>query len=498
VWRDSIKIVDSGWQGTPTLGFSISIRSRLNMGKPGKKDDGGAASGGVPAPKRTRSRFGCWPCKARKVKCGEEKPECSNCLRQGEKCDYGVRLNWSHAGSGIHDQGGVAARSAPNTPSMIIFPSPEVFSGKKTPTSQSHAMQAQREQQPKQKQGGNMLSVEVDDFDSSPRKGYKLHGRSRSNVGTPVRDTWEVDPGLRTNGGNGLLAVDDSGIRNGAASFSDEIVGDHSPSFPHTRSLPVNQASPLFSTDPNSMPNIVINQNHQTMPSIFTTISPIGNMQAQDDAESYFESHNRTKRQRLSSYGSPTGVKYESPDQQIDANALQTASPTSDLPSGSSAPFTFSSGSPTNTSTSQAVPVSFYLGNAASRHSSRSDNPHNIKFRMTSYRSFGYDTGHPDQDIPHNDDMSAIVGSPAIVQSNSFSGPDVQTVSFALDNYYENPVQINIPKSLDPLPEQLTSNPMNLLYFHHFLNHVARILTPHDCPINPYRTVLPKSKFSTH
>ncbi|KAI9843182.1 MAG: hypothetical protein M1837_006544 [Sclerophora amabilis] len=48
---------------------------------------------GGPEPKK-RSRYGCWPCKARKIKCGEEKPDCRNCENQGETCDYSIRLNW--------------------------------------------------------------------------------------------------------------------------------------------------------------------------------------------------------------------------------------------------------------------------------------------------------------------------------------------------------------------------------------------------------------------
>lgn len=36
---------------------------------------------------------------------------------------------------------------------------------------------------------------------------------------------------------------------------------------------------------------------------------------------------------------------------------------------------------------------------------------------------------------------------------------------------------------------------MNLLYFHHFLNHTARILVPHDCERNPFRLILPESTF---
>ncbi|SPO00835.1 related to acriflavine sensitivity control protein ACR-2 [Cephalotrichum gorgonifer] len=48
---------------------------------------------GAPEPKR-RSRTGCWQCKSRKVKCGEERPACVNCQKAGHSCDYSIRLNW--------------------------------------------------------------------------------------------------------------------------------------------------------------------------------------------------------------------------------------------------------------------------------------------------------------------------------------------------------------------------------------------------------------------
>jgi hypothetical protein len=109
---------------------------------------------------------------------------------------------------------------------------------------------------------------------------------------------------------------------------------------------------------------------------------------------------------------------------------------------------------------------------------------------------YGYDKGYPDQDIPDNDDMSAIVGSPAISQSTFDGAPaeQTETIAFEPGGYYAKPVPIRIPNPLTPLPGQLMANSMNLLYFHHFLNHTARILVPHDCPCNPYRTVLPNSK----
>jgi hypothetical protein len=38
------------------------------------------------------------PCKSRKVKCDEAHPSCLNCQRQGETCDYSIRLNWDGRG----------------------------------------------------------------------------------------------------------------------------------------------------------------------------------------------------------------------------------------------------------------------------------------------------------------------------------------------------------------------------------------------------------------
>ena len=40
------------------------------------------------------SLFASRNCKSRKVKCGEEKPRCSNCERLDEDCDYKIRLSW--------------------------------------------------------------------------------------------------------------------------------------------------------------------------------------------------------------------------------------------------------------------------------------------------------------------------------------------------------------------------------------------------------------------
>jgi hypothetical protein len=119
--------------------------------------------------------------------------------------------------------------------------------------------------------------------------------------------------------------------------------------------------------------------------------------------------------------------------------------------------------------------------------------------------------GYPDLDTPKNDDSNAImVFSPPVSRENTMTnvksgsetdfaselgfGARSRDMAFESGGYYAKPVPIKIPQALEPLPTTLLENRMNLLYFHHFLNHTARILVPHDCEQNPFRMILPASK----
>ena len=121
-----------------------------------------------------------------------------------------------------------------------------------------------------------------------------------------------------------------------------------------------------------------------------------------------------------------------------------------------------------------------------------------------SMRCWGVDNGSEDLDIGKNDDENALSEDPAAVP-----GGQVFPFEIGLDErdthhflslgrrssapYYSEPVHVAIPSSLGQLPAKLLQNKMNLLYFHHFLDHTARVLVPHDDPnSNPFRTVLPR------
>jgi hypothetical protein len=463
---------------------------------PRPKKEGGA-------PPKTRSRFGCWPCKTRKVKCGEEKPTCKNCQRQGEKCDYSIRLNWDARSRSKSDEWMTNTKSLPSTPSTIVFPSPDIFSGPSTPG-----------------QGQAQSTIAA-----NARKGSGRHGRSRSNVSTPVRDIWQVEPdqhkqkvgsaspsllSLDTTGQNGSQSVysaPSSGISNHRSALSIDQRPQHlSPSW---AAAPLNIAGsgissgslisdvdasvPLFSPYAQQSPTSVSSQ----------IISP--------SSDHILSADRSSKRVRLSGPNELSSiplVSYEAPvDHPIALSKsprFGVISPTLPVTSGSTIsvseeqPGLFGGlgqlqNSQLLNDPSRRVPVSLLIDNKSRAPPDTGDRK--IEFKPDACQSFGYDRGWPDQDVPQHDDHNALVASPDI--SNLANSVSFHPVSINFDNYYAKPIRIDIPLALLPLPEQLSSNSMNLLYFHHFLNHTARILTPHDCPANPYRTVLPRSTYHT-
>lgn len=135
--------------------------------------------------------------------------------------------------------------------------------------------------------------------------------------------------------------------------------------------------------------------------------------------------------------------------------------------------------------------------------------PTNMEFANQS-KSYGIDKGFLDLDIPRNKDDNALDGITPLSNRGSLSNilenndPNhVAEFGFGLygkavlpsgDEYYASPVPVVIQSILEPLPSVLLDNQMNLLYFHHFINHTARILVPHDCPENPFRIILPQSE----
>lgn len=139
--------------------------------------------------------------------------------------------------------------------------------------------------------------------------------------------------------------------------------------------------------------------------------------------------------------------------------------------------------------------------NNNTEHDRKTDHARQYPIADLSSTTYGFDLGLPDLDTPNNDDFAAIaIFSPQVdtmeldEEDSPYGSADYRgkDMAFERGGYYAKPVPIRISNSLGPLPSVLMENPMNLLYFHHFLNHTARILVPHDCEKNPFRQILPE------
>lgn len=139
---------------------------------------------------------------------------------------------------------------------------------------------------------------------------------------------------------------------------------------------------------------------------------------------------------------------------------------------------------------------------------------------LNDVRNYGLDCGQPDLDVHRDAELLASLRDISLGNINNLKTISFQTTSsgtatpsssqedvsagahrnettvFSKGGYYAKPVPIHVSRLLSPLPPTLLESPINMLYFHHFINHTARILVPHDCHLNPFATVLPASMFN--
>ncbi|KAF2842795.1 hypothetical protein M501DRAFT_924948 [Patellaria atrata CBS 101060] len=403
---------------------------------------------GAGEPKK-RSRNGCWPCKGRKVKCGEEKPTCLNCERQGETCDYSIRLNWGgRTKKKPEDQLG----SAGGTKSLLNSPHEATFSFNE-PLPDPPAIPSY---------------PQVQNQTFPPRPG--LHGRSLSSPVFSSQEHFHIDPDLMRLGQNNAQQPLSSRPANPTSAPVDTrlqnvqhrgVLDYPSPAESNMdRANFGNGASKLrSSTSPTAMPPPRApgtaegpSLNHSPLPGPMTPGSSIA-------------SDEQASRHTLASLGNS---KHISADVRRLSVVSLLSSPTNDPHFDATIP------------TRRQYPISDKGGATI----------------------YGYDNGHSDMDTPQNDDLNAItvfspVASHSVMVGETHHGNNevdthrTRDIAFQGDGYYAKPVPVRIPKSLEPLPARLLEKPMNLLYFHHFLNHTARILVPHDCASNPFRSTFP-------
>ncbi|KAF2832256.1 hypothetical protein CC86DRAFT_313167 [Ophiobolus disseminans] len=419
-------------------------------------------------PKR-RSRNGCWPCKARKVKCGEEKPQCTNCERQGETCDYSIRLNWggrtkrekSGAGSDV-------SSTASGSPYQATFSFEE---------------------------DGPPLFPPTPGPSSRPS-----HVRSRSNISPPRSNTVMVDPAILGMGYSKTPPMMNFRSYDYVPSNSGQPTSTpySQTKFQNTFEFqPVSNASP----EPFSHHHMGFNAINAitadaplSPPSMLPPQASLELAQKQQSQHHSFSSPATT----MSDAHSP----YTGPLDPFSPYMAMPLTPNSSVGSDEPVSRTISKhDSPSNPPPDlRRMSVQSIINNDFSEHSEETAGGRQYPIADFSAITYGYDLGLPDLDTPNNDDFAAIaIFSPQadtmeLDGETPYGSADPRSNDMAFEGwgYYAKPVAIQISKSLGALPPILMENRMNLLYFHHFLNHTARILVPHDCERNPFRQILPQ------
>ncbi|KAG9242974.1 fungal-specific transcription factor domain-containing protein [Calycina marina] len=426
---------------------------------------------GGPEPKK-RSRNGCWQCKTRKVKCDEIRPTCNNCQRQRETCDYSIRLNWDGR-SGKKKDGPVGA------PQMVISASlastPTVMDSARSPASLSGFEQVMTFQ--------NHISF-PHSTPTIPKLEQPPNAYTPLNTEAMVRqqltpDNSMIDPALITD----VKSPTYDGLYNRGREQYTQSYERYRCSTP-SHGLPTS-VPPFFdhgkgedgSTEQAERPAKRTRYQEVTSPSYDTTMPPLSvsvNVTApySDPSLTPASSHS-DNHQKHYSYK----ALHVADSRRLSVNSLLSGPP---------------------------GPNSVAVGDDSDSAQGRPNYADDPNHDTTTY---GIDRGFKDLDIGKNDDTNAISGSSPISTREHLDlvlgehgnsplefgfGVEVNSAFEIGGGYYDKPVAICIPRVLEPLPAKLLENPMNLLYFHHFLNHTAGCLIPHNCSANPFKIILPQ------
>jgi hypothetical protein len=500
---------------------------------------------GGPEPKK-RSRNGCWyelssssllclaliegcrPCKTKKVKCGEERPTCLNCGKQGETCDYSIRLNW---------EGRTKRKASEETPE----PTPRTST--KNPEGYTSAPLRKHVSESSETSQYSFASTDLAQRHVSldyVNANIKLDGEfdrengdtsQLSSIHAPLEITapnvWQASSPWDASRDE-FSATQLSRLRDSTNSSSPSMISSILDNASTQGTTPSSFVPQSHTSPPSAMPPPMVPE-----PCAGASLDYLEFNQPQVKTRELTAEH-QSKRRR---YDPPSAISvdgregehptslspaYHGTAHKQTSTSLQGLTHSQDLSGYSSIDANIGLNTPPLSSArSFSQPTQLLRSSAPFKPSfiiqaqdprrlsvnSLLSSPTRLEFdnQVTCY---GVDKGFPDLDTPLNDDSRALDGATPTSHIGSFTDEtggieDEFLIEFGFglygndstpsnEEYYSNPVPVEIPKSLEPLPEVLLMNPMNILYFHHFLNHTARILVPHDCPENPFRIILPQ------
>jgi len=432
------------------------------------------------------------PCKNRKIKCGEERPQCQNCDRQGETCDYSIRLNWE--GRTKRKEGNESQSSPP-------------LKSERSTSGNSDSIMRGSSPNPM----GNFV---VNQFSSSnPTTIFQAQGQPqyRDHISTAqlsrIRDQ-----------SNGPYPSPDSSMESPPPNALNPAYGGYHHQHTNPEMPPPFQSSNPPLSNYNTMQGNVgaAFADHRAKRMRYSPSADRLDIYQKHQGPNNFVPPNTLI--NMGSMISPPTVPYQSSSP---SNANVRIPPTPAASIGSDDNYHFLPGPspqplPQESPDFRRLSVKSLLSDdspADSTSGSEGIFPGKLKissFNSSQKETYGVDRGFPDLDTPNNQDSTALTGVTPTMGLASLDNLDfengndlVSGFGFGVNtsdafqegaDYYAKEVRVTISKSLEPLPSMLKDNPMNLLYFHHFLNHTARILVPHDCSENPFKSILPQSK----
>jgi hypothetical protein len=474
------------------------------------------------------------PCKSRKVKCDESRPTCVNCQRQGETCDYSIRLNWGGRGKRKGEDG--AAQGMVNfSMGMISTGSSRPIKGDATATPSPSQISFQGSF------AGHPQLVETEN-DSLPPS--NIDYSNQSSVQDPSASP---APNFAQGPASDMSMIDPALTGSPIAIYHDSIYGEihgrehqYTQSYERYRSLtpgtPMSIQPPSISrlrqaqddsllspTDSIRSPLASTSNRSTALPNIDSpTPTPPFYSNGIDDSDvtgPEIASFDRPLKRVRYQAGLDMGPVYDSimpppnfmsfPSYNIgsQASSINTVAP----PSSVGTPLTPASNhsdegykiyqsklSPHATQDSpdlRRLSVSSLLSGPPGMpyqndRTSRPNNNPEAQDWSVLYQdvyqdtiTYGIDRGFKDLDIGKNDDMNAITGSSPIAMRDHLElvvdeegelmpvefgfGMETNNTAFENGGYYDKSVPICISRALEPLPNKLLENPMNLLVCNH-------------------------------
>lgn len=456
---------------------------------------------------RRRSRNGCWNCKARKVKCGEEKPRCANCTRLDEDCDYKIRLSWGGRPlkKKLLEQGAQLDDPSQNIPGAGQFslhqfnPIPSQAQQQRlNPTPSASSSTHNNHTTCTSRPSVSRKSSKTGHVKSQQQQQHQAQQHQHQHHQQPTQQKTVFQNVFPVCGVTSQPLMSNNNSMSGSPFYA-------SPTYPH------HQYPGMWSSEP-----------EQQSPLTPATLSGDNHFGVKEETSYHsfpgragsFATHVASPTPSLSNIAmSPdtANSSMPSPQQSYTDHIVYNqhkASVSSDMGMHPETTAAMSSGIVVPSSGPLGHPLEYITGPLTPPQMSTDVHPYGMKENSRRLSVQNLLT----TPLPSSQDFAAYQGNgynqaidPQLNDGDIEEIPRYdESLNFGDKKKYQDqqqfatngnghPVYQSIPRSLHPLPTMLMDNVESAMYFHHFLTQTASMLVPHDCGRNPFKTILPQS-----